>query len=233
MADAQVMLVLKDKFEYVFSEEMIQKIAAVGTLKTYEEEIVVMDIGDKIIYMPILISGSIKIMREDKEGREFLLYYLEVGDTCAMTLNCCMGNKKSEIKAVTEEPTSLVFIPVQKMEDWIVEESSWRKFIFESYNSRLMEAIEAIDNLAFYNMEDRIYKYLRDKALVKGKAKIKITHYQIANDLNTSRVVVSRLVKKLAQEGKINHERNYIEINSFASNNQFKFRKYLKQYKCY
>lgn len=212
MIDTTITKLLKDKFEYIFTEELIDKIAAVANLREYQENEVIIGLGDKITYMPILISGSIKVMREDEDAKEYLLYYLEVGDTCAMTLNCCMGKVKSKVKAISEEPTSLVFIPVEKMEQWIVEEASWRRFIFESYNSRLMEALEAVDKLAFYNMEERIYQYLKERAMVMGSEKIKITHYQIANDLNTSRVVVSRLIKKLTVEGKIQHERNFITV---------------------
>ena len=206
---------LKDKFQYVFEAELIEKMASVARLRKFDEDHIIMDIGDNITFMPILISGTIKILREDEEGREFLLYYLEIGDTCAMTLNCCVSRHQSKIRAITEEPTTLLFMPVEKLDEWMVEYRSWRNFILESFNNRLMEAIDAIDSLAFFNMEDRLYKYLRNKAMVMGTPKIKTTHYQIANDLNSSRVVISRLAKKLTEEGKINVYRNFIEVTEF------------------
>ncbi len=212
LKDNQLEVLLHEKFQYVFEADLLKEILKYGTFREIEPDKTLMDIGDSISQMPLLISGSIKIIREDKSGNELLLYYLEVGDTCAMTINCTMGKKKSEIRAVTEELTKLIFIPVHKMDEWLVKFQTWRTFILDSYNTRLMEAIDAIDNLAFHNMEQRIYKYLWDKALVTGTQVLRLTHAQIANDLNSSRVVISRLMKKLEKDGKIKYDRNQIEV---------------------
>jgi len=203
---------LKQQFENIFENALIQDIIATGIVKTFSENTIVVDIGDPMPYMPILLSGSIKIMREDNDDNELLLYYLEVGDTCAMTINCSMGKQKSNIRAITEVATLLVFVPIQKLEEWMIQYHSWRHFILESYNSRLMEALEAVDSLAFYSLEDRLHKYLKDKAMVTGATLLKTTHLQIANDLNSSRVVISRLLKKLQLDKKINVQRNEIEV---------------------
>ena len=125
-------------------------------------------------------------MGEDDKENEILLYYLEIGDSCAMTMTCCIGGKKSNIKAITESKTELVLIPVRKMEEWIVKYKSWRAFVFESYDVRLKEMLGAIDALAFHNTGERLYKYLREKAMVLGSSELEITHYQIANDMNLS-----------------------------------------------
>ncbi|MGB3183343.1 MAG: Crp/Fnr family transcriptional regulator [Cyclobacteriaceae bacterium] len=207
---------VKDQIEYLFSPELIDEITKAGDYREFDAGAELIDIGQQISHFPILLSGSIKIMTEDEEGNELLLYYLEMGDTCAMTLQCCLRDSKSKVRAVAEEPVRIIMVPVELMEDWIVRHQSWRRFVFDSYNNRLSEMLEAVDNLAFSNLEERLYKYLRDKALINSSSRLRITHHQIASDLNTSRVVISRLMKKLEEQGKITHDRNVVDINEFA-----------------
>ena len=203
---------LNSRFQDIFEDDLINDICFHGRTSHIKANNTIIDIGDLIRYLPIIISGSVKILTEDNEGRELLLYYLEVGDTCAVTLNCCSGQTKSKIRAIAEEDTELLYIPTDKVEEWMGKYKSWRNFVLDMYNSRLNEILEAIDNLAFNNMEERIYKYLRDKAMVTGDTTIQTTHMQIANDLHSSRVVVSRLLKKLEMEGSIRSKRNAIEL---------------------
>lgn len=151
----------------------------------------------------------------EEAGDELLLYFLEKGDTCVMTMTCCMGQTKSEIRAVAEKDSKLLMIPVSKMADWIVKYPTWRNFVFESYNSRFNEMLEAIDSLAFLNMHDRILKYLKDKVMVIGETTLPITHQEIALDLHSSRVVVSRILKRLEIDGLIRLHRNKIEVLIF------------------
>jgi CRP/FNR family transcriptional regulator len=132
-----------------------------------------------------------------------------------MTLTCCMGQAKSRIRAIAETDGSLLMIPVEKMEDWLTKYKTWRNFVFDSYNVRLMEMLEAIDTLAFMNLDERLYKYLTDKAKVIGNTEIQNTHQEIAYEMHTSRVVISRLLKALEIEGKIKLNRNKIEILQF------------------
>ena len=162
--------------------------------------------------MPLLLSGAIKVLREDQDGNELLLYFLERGTTCAMTLTCCMGNSRSEIRAIAELDTTLIMVPIQKMEEWTGKYKSWRNFVLASYHTRLMEMLETIDSIAFMNMDERLVKYLRDKQKIGGEPVINSTHQEIAYELNTSRVVVSRLLKKLENLGKIKLNRNSINI---------------------
>lgn len=126
-----------------------------------------------------------------------------------------MGKSKSKIRAIAETDGTLVMIPVEKMEEWITKYKSWRNFVFDSYNIRLNEMIEAIDTLAFMNLDERLFKYLTDKAKVLGTTEIVNTHQQIAYDMNTSRVVISRILKSLELQGKIKLNRNKIEILEF------------------
>ena len=162
--------------------------------------------------MPLLISGAIKVLREDQDGDELLLYFLERGDTCAMTLTCCIGNTQSEIRAIAESDTQLLMIPVQKMEEWTAKYTSWRQFVFDSYQNRLSEMLDTLDTIAFLKMDERIMKYLRDKAKINQSQTLKVTHQQIAYDLHTSRVVISRILKKLEIDKKIKLHRNSLEI---------------------
>ncbi|MFT7252124.1 MAG: CRP/FNR family transcriptional regulator, partial [Flavobacterium sp.] len=206
---------LFDSYNYIFEEELLEEVSKVGTHKEFKANDYLIEIGDSIKSMPLLLNGAIKIMREDDKGDELLLYFLERGDTCAMTLTCCMGTAKSKIRAVAETDGSLIMIPVEKMEDWLTKYKTWRNFVFDSYNVRLKEMLEAIDTLAFMNLDERLYKYLTDKAKVIGKTEINNTHQEIAYEMHTSRVVISRLLKALELRGKIKLNRNNIEILEF------------------
>ncbi len=201
-----------DAYSFVFEKELLEEISEVGVLRDFKANEMIIQIGDSVSSMPLLLSGAIKILREDQDGDELLLYFLERGDTCAMTLSCCLGHTKSEIRAVAEMPTKLIMIPIEKMEEWISKYKSWRDFVFESYHSRLSEMLDTIDTIAFLNMDERLLKYLRDKAKINQNEMVQITHQQIAYDLHTSRVVISRLLKKLELKGTIALNRNSIEV---------------------
>lgn len=203
---------IKETYGYLFEEKLIEEIAQVATLKNFNEGDVLIDFGDYIKKMPLLITGAIKILREDFDEGELLLYFIEKGDTCAMTMACCLGDTKSEIRAVAETNGQLVMIPVSKMEEWLGKYKSWRNYVFNSYNNRLKEMLTAIDNLAFMNMDERLLNYLSDKSLVNNTKEIRSTHQEIAFDLHTSRVVVSRLLKALENEGRIRLHRASIEL---------------------
>lgn len=206
---------LKERYQYVFEEKLIDEIIREGQFKKVPKEVCMINIGDKITHMPLILDGAIKIVDEDEDDHEYLLYYLEMGDSCAMTMTCCLGGKKSEIRAITETDTLLYMIPIQRMEDWLIKYKSWRIFVFESYDLRMKEMLETIDSLAFFNMEQRLYKYLRDRAMVLQSPTLETTHYKIATDLNTSRVVVSRLIKKLIMSNKITTNRNEVTVLEF------------------
>ena len=195
-----------------FENELINEIVQVGTFKEVPEGFKLMEIGDFVRGMPLLIFGVIKILREDEDGDELLLYYLEKGDTCSMTMACCMGDNKSEIRAIAETDTKLIMVPIQKMEEWTTKYKSWRNFVFNSYHERLNELLNTLDNIAFQKMDERLIGYLKEKARVTKDDIIHSTHQEIAYDLHSSRVVISRLLKKLEEMGKIKLHRNYLKI---------------------
>ncbi|MBQ0786273.1 MAG: Crp/Fnr family transcriptional regulator [Oceanihabitans sp.] len=203
---------LQQNYGYLFEDALLQEINSVGTYKDIPEGFKLIEIGDYIKSMPLLVSGAIKILREDKDGDELLLYFIEQGDTCAMTLSCCLGNSKSEIRAIAETDTKLIMIPIAKMEEWLGKYKTWQKFVLQSYHNRMTELLEAIDTIAFLKMDERLFKYLKDKAMVNHNEVIVVTHQKIARDLHTSRVVISRLLKALEISGKIELHRNSIKI---------------------
>jgi CRP/FNR family transcriptional regulator, anaerobic regulatory protein len=203
---------LKASYGSIFEETLLEEITQVAALRDFEEGDILIDFGDYIKKMPLLLNGAIKILREDFDEGELLLYFLEKGDTCAMTLACCMGETKSEIRAVAETKGQLVMIPVSKMEEWLGKYKSWRNYVFNSYNNRLKEMLTAIDNLAFMNMDERLLNYLYDKSKIIKSREINTTHQDIAYDLHTSRVVISRLLKALENKGTIRLHRASIEL---------------------
>ncbi len=203
---------IQQSYADVFEAQLIDEMCKVATIVDFKEGDILIDIGEYIRRMPLLLSGAIKIMREDNDEGELLLYFLESGDTCAMTLACCLGETQSEIRAVAETNGSVAMIPIQKMEEWLGKYKSWRNFVFTSYNKRLSEMLTAIDSLAFMNMEQRLMSYLREKSKINNSRELIATHQEIAYELNTSRVVISRLLKASENQGKIRLNRNMIEL---------------------
>lgn len=203
---------LRQTFSATFEPELIEEIAGVAVLMNFREGEKIMEIGQYIRHIPLLVQGAIKILREDHAEGELLLYFLEKGDTCAMTLTCCMGDTKSEIRAVAEMASTVAMIPVSKMEEWLSKYKSWRNYVFNSYNDKMSEMLTAIDNLAFMKMDERLLHYLQEKAKVNQSNLIANTHQEIAYELNTSRVVVSRLLKILENKGILRLHRNTIEF---------------------
>jgi len=205
---------IKTNYSSIFEEKLLEEIAQIATLHDFNEGDILIDFGDYIKNIPLLLKGAIKILREDFDEGELLLYFIEKGDTCAMTMACCLGDTKSEIRAVAETDIELIMIPVSKMEEWLGKYKSWRNFVFNSYNNRLKEMLTAIDNLAFMNMDERLLSYLLEKSKINKTKHIQNTHQEIAYDLHTSRVVISRLLKTLENEGKIHLHRASIELLS-------------------
>jgi len=203
---------LIEAYHPIFELQLLTEIDESARFMECKAGEILIDVGQYIKTMPLLIHGAIKILREDIREGELLLYFLEKGDTCAMTLSCCLGNKQSEIRAVAETDVMLAMIPVAKMEEWLVKYASWRNFVFRSYNTRLEEMLGAIDNLAFHKMDSRIMNYLEELAKVGQSRTLNKSHQEIADALNTSRVVVSRILKVFENEGKIKLNRNTITL---------------------
>ncbi len=204
---------LNEYYTTIFEAELIDEIIDNGILRTIDSHELLIDIGDKMTHIPLILSGAVKIIREDDNGDEIALYFLEKGDTCAISFVNCIHKTKSMFRGITEKETESIFIPVNKIDYWLVKYESWRHFIIDSYHMRLIEMVQSIDSLAFMKLDDRLLKHLNNKVKIMKNNILKITHQEIADDLNTSRVVVSRLLKILENEGKIKIKRNRIIVD--------------------
>ena len=162
-----------------------KEIAKVGTLKHFQEGQVIMNFGSYVKLVPLLVKGSIKVVREDDEdGRELLLYYLYAGETCSMSFSCCMMDKVSDIRTTAEDDSTVIGIPVKYVDEWMSKFPSWKNFVMRSYDSRMKEMIKTIDSIAFKKMDERLLEYLIERAAAHNSKVIHSTHQEIAADLN-------------------------------------------------
>ncbi len=195
-----------------FEPKLVEEIEKIGVLKKLEPGIELMRPGMPVRSIPIILSGSLRIMRQDEEGKETFLYFLTKGDTCAMSLTCCTANRPSAVRAVAEDPTELIMVPVEKLDYWMSIFPSWKTFVFQAYQRRFEDLLDAVDSLAFQRMDERIWRLLKKKAGLQEKRYVYATHQELADELNTSREVVTRLLKKLEGMDKIKTHRNRIEL---------------------
>lgn len=203
---------LNDYYSDIFEEGLIDEIVKAGHFDKIEKGELLLDIGDDMTHIPLILEGVVKIIRQESEGDELVLYFLERGDTCAISFVNCINRKKSIFRGIVEQDIEAIFLPVDNIDNWLQKYKSWRSFIIDSYHFRLLEMVESIDSLAFMKLEQRMFKYLKDKVKITKDNILDITHQEIATDLNSSRVVVSRLLKQLENEGKIVMRRNRIII---------------------
>ena len=203
---------LHKRFGNMFEIELLKELFEYGNYIEVEEGFTLMRPGGYIRTVPILLSGSVKILRADSEGREALLYYLGGMDSCAMSLSCCLDRRQSEITAIANEKTKLIAVPVDKIEEWITKYSTWRQFVFMTYQKRFEDLLGVIDQIAFQKLDDRLLGLLNRKSKQCGCSVFNITHEELGNELATSREVVSRLLKQLERIGKVRLSRNKIEL---------------------
>jgi CRP/FNR family transcriptional regulator len=185
-----------------------------GEIRTLPANHVLLREGDRIRSIPIVKKGSIKVSRHDEEGREILLYYIRPGESCVMSFlaGSCQG--RSSVEATTEEETEIIFVSLSSAGEWIREFPEWSEFIFKLYQQRFEELLGVINAIAFQKMDERLIAYLEKKQELRQNSEINITHEQIAQELGTSRVVVSRLLKQLEQNGKVKLGRNRLRLLS-------------------
>jgi len=199
-------------FKNVFEPELI---------KEFEEKVKVVDVkqGEKVIsvgqtvrVIPFLLNGTLKVSRLDDKLNEIFLYYLNAMEGCAMTFTCCMQQFPSEVQAVAEEDVTYLAIPISVMDEWIVKYPTWKSFVMRSIRSRFNELMHAIDQLAFQKLDERLVNYLKEKSKLTGSTVLNLSHIEIANDLASSREVISRLLKKLELDGRLLLYRNQIKL---------------------
>jgi CRP/FNR family transcriptional regulator, anaerobic regulatory protein len=196
----------------IFESKLIEEINEVGTEMSFAEGDTIIEYGKYIHMIPLIQTGVIKVMRRDEEGRELLLYYLSGNSTCSMAYSCCMESRQSEIQAIAEEDVTLLAIPHAKLDEWLCKYPSWKSFIMHSFNERLLEMLKTIENIAFKKLDERLIDYLKEKQRINHSAVIKASHNTIAEEMGTSRVVISRLLKHLENDKKIILYRNELRI---------------------
>lgn len=201
---------IENTIGYLFEKELLDEIEKISQLKSFEKGSIIVSPGEKLNYIPIVIEGSLKISRENENGEELLMYYIEGGDTCALSMQCCVRKTNSEVKATAVEQSLLLMVPTDYIENWLDKYKSWRNFVLQSYHARMIELMETIDEIAFKRLDERLLKYLKDQAKLIGSLEIQHTHQQIAEDLHSSRVVISRLLKQLEINGMIQIKRGAI-----------------------
>jgi CRP/FNR family transcriptional regulator len=203
-----------EKLSNIFEPELVQEILNFGTLHTFEYGDVIIDYGKTIRTMPLVLKGNIKVMLQDEEGREILLYYISDFESCSMAYSCCMQMRASEIKAIAEDNVEIISIPHEKLDEWLCKYNSWKNYIMQSFNQRFMEMLKSMESVAFKKLDERLIAYLKEKQRIGKSSVIKASHVQIAEELGTSRVVISRLLKHLENEKKLLLYRNELKLLS-------------------
>lgn len=196
----------------LFEPALIREIEEFGQAQQYKEGELIMDYGKYVRMMPMVVAGTVKVYRQDENGKEILLYYLSSSESCSMAYSCCMEAKRSEVKAIAEDDVELIAIPHTKLDEWLCKYPSWKNYIMRSFNERFIELLKSIEGIAFHKLDERLVAYLKEKKRLSGSSVIKVSHYSIADELATSRVVISRLLKQLENEGKILLYRNEIKL---------------------
>ncbi len=211
-ARPEILSLIRQHYPQLAERKLQDEIANEGTIMHFKAGSLIMDFGAYVKIMPLIIKGSIKVSREDEEGNELFLYYLKPGETCSMSFTCCLMDKKSEIRTVAEEDTTLIGIPTRFMDEWMSRYLSWKNFVMTSYDNRMLELVRTIDSIAFKKMDERLMDYLEQKAEANDSRTLNATHQEIAYDLNASREAVSRLLKQLEKDGVVQLGRNRIEL---------------------
>ncbi|AZB22251.1 Crp/Fnr family transcriptional regulator [Kaistella haifensis] len=203
---------LEQIVEFRTSPELIAKLKQYSTEKMYSEGEVILDENSSIRAIPIVTKGTLKVMRTEEDGREILLYYIKAGESCIMSFLGGMHDEKSKVKAEVEEDAEILFLPMEKVSLFIKEYPEWLDYIFRLYHKRFEELLEIINAIAFKKMDERLLNLLHKKEELSGSKILSITHEQLANELGTARVVVSRLLKQLEENGNLKLGRNKITL---------------------
>ncbi|MBS1952458.1 MAG: Transcriptional regulator, Crp/Fnr family [Cytophagales bacterium] len=203
---------ITEKFKTIFEPELLREIESKAKIVSVKEGDVLLDIGQTVRIIPLLLKGILKITRVDQAGKELLLYYVHANESCAMTFTCCMQQYPSEVKATAESEVEFLAIPIGNMDEWIAKFPTWKSFVMRTIRSRFNELLNAIDQLAFQKLDERLVHYLKEKSKATGSSLINLSHEEIANEMASSREVISRLLKKLENDKKVLLYRNQIKL---------------------
>ena len=195
-----------------FEKELIAELSKTGEIKTFKEGELLMRTGQNIRSTILVLQGLVKIYREDDEGNEFFMYYLDGGKACALSMICASKQDTSELTAKSVTETTVITIPLSYMDQWMTKYKSWYQFVLGTYKERFEELLLTIDHVAFRNMDERLVFYLKRHQEKLKNNNIPLTHSEIAQELNSSREVITRLLKKLSDKGMLKMHRQHIEI---------------------
>ena len=195
-----------------FEPELMNEIIANGVIKTIPAGEALMRTGQFIKSTMLILEGNVKVFRENEDGGEFLMYFLQPGEACAISIICAAKTEASRVMAKTTEETTVLMIPLQLLDRWMLDYKSWYHFVLSTYRNRFDELLVLIDQVAFRNMDERLRSYLERHAKVHNSSIISLSHQQIADELNSSREVVSRLLKKMEQRNMVILHRNAVEL---------------------
>ena len=195
-----------------FDTKLAEEISNISDVRSFKQGELIMKTGQYMRSTVLLVSGLIKVFREDEDGNEFFMYYLQPGQACALSMICATKHETSGIMAKAAEDTDVLAIPIQYMDSLMLNYRNWYYFVLETYRSRFEELLQTIDHIAFRNMDERLMFYLKRQQQTLNTKFLKISNTEIAQELNSSREVISRLMRKLSDKGFIKLGRNYIEI---------------------
>jgi CRP/FNR family transcriptional regulator len=198
--------------EFKTSPELIAKLYQNSIIKEYHSGDVIINENSNIRSIPIVTKGSLKVIRTEEDGKEILLYYIKAGESCVMSFLGGLHNETSKIKAEVENDAEILFLPIDKVILFIKEYPEWLEYIFRLYHKRFEELLDIINSITFKKVDERLIDLLDKKSKLHGDKILNITHEQLANDLGTARVVISRLLKHLEEEGKVQLGRNKIVL---------------------
>jgi len=203
---------LEHVYSSLFESSLLNEIEEKSMFFTASAGQELIKMGQPIKVVPIMLSGTLKVSRINEEGQELLLYYVKKGQGCAMTFSCGMMSKPSQVEGTAEEDLSMFCVPVNIMEEWMMKYPSWKKFVMSTIVTEFIDVIKSVDDVTYRKMDDRIVNYLKEKSAITGSSLINITHQQMADELRTNRVVVSRLLKKLETDKRLLLFRNQIKL---------------------
>lgn len=196
--------------EFKSSPELVEKLYQHSISKKYKAGSIILNENASIRAIPIVTNGTLKVFRMEEDSREILLYYIKAGESCIMSFLGGMHNETSKVKAEVEEDAEILFLPMDKVSLFIKEYPQWLDYIFRLYHKRFEELLEIVNAIAFKKVDERLLDLLKKKSELIQSKTIPITHEQLANELGTARVVVSRLLKQLEDIGKVKLGRNKI-----------------------
>jgi len=191
--------------------KLVSEISKVSITKEIPKDTEILREGQYVKVIPIVLNGLIKVYTRHKD-KELLLYYIRPEESCVMSFSASLKNEPSKVYAQTEEDTTTLLLPVDKVSEWITQFPNLNSMFFQQYNLRYSELLDTIHHVLFEKMDKRFYEYLKEKVKFRNKNPLKISHRLIANELGTAREVISRVMKKLEQEEKVKQHSNSIEV---------------------